>query len=86
MQTESRLSKIYVHFQNKLNMISMPTQLPLFNAICHGGLNTVSRHLKRIGKEETGYHKPFSFNLKEVVSAKCLLKTYCVNPSCVYAF
>jgi len=26
--------------------------------------------LKRIGEEETGYHKPFSFDLKEVVSAK----------------
>jgi len=30
----------------------------------------VGRGLKRIGEEEIGYHKPFSFDLKEVVSAE----------------
>jgi len=48
----------------------MPTQLSLFNAICPRCLNIVNRHLKRIGEEEDGYHKPFSFDLKDVAIAK----------------
>jgi len=48
----------------------MRTHLPLFNAICSRRLNRVSRRLKRIGEEETGYYKPFSFDLKEAVIAK----------------
>ena len=53
-------------FKISLIWFSTPTHLPLFNAICR----KVSRRLRRIGEEETGYHKPFSFDLKEVVSAK----------------
>ena len=48
----------------------MPTHLPLFDAIGPRRLNRVSGRLKRIGEEKTGYHKPFSFDLKEVVYAK----------------
>jgi len=48
----------------------MPTHLPLFNAIWSRRLNRVSKRLKRIGKEETRYHKPFPFDLKEVMSVK----------------
>ena len=61
---------------------STPTQLPLFVAICPRRLNRVSRRLKRIGEEETGYYKPFSCDLKDVVIAKWnLLETYRVDHS-----
>jgi len=65
----------------------MPTHLPFFNAICPRCQNRVSRRLKRIGEEETGYHKPFSFDLKEVAYAKWnILETYRVDPCCVEKF
>jgi len=51
-------------------MVSMATHLPLFSAICPRRLNGMSRRSKRIGKEETRYYKPISFDLKEVVIAK----------------
>jgi len=74
-------------FKTNSIWFSTPTHLSLFDAICPRRLNRVSRRLKRIGEEETGYHKPFYFDFKKVVSAKWnLLKTYCVNPSCVHTF
>jgi len=42
----------------------MLAHFPLFKAIYPRRLNRVSRRLKRIGKEEIGYHKPlFRFEL-----------------------
>jgi len=43
--------------------------IALFDAICPRRLNKMSRRLKRIGKEEVRYHKPF-FDLKDTVDCK----------------
>jgi len=69
VRAESRLSKIILFFKTNSIWLSTPTHLPLFNAIFPRRLNRVSRRLKRIGEEETGCHKPFPFDLKEVMSS-----------------
>ena len=57
-------------FKTSSIWFSLLTHLPLFNAIFPRCLNRVSRRLKRIGEEETGCHKPYSFNLKDAADCK----------------
>ena len=76
--------------------LSMPTHLSLFNAICPQRLNRVSRRLKRIDEEETGYHKPFSsfttnyrtrfWIIMRVVQIVLCVCTFQVRPNIVWNF
>jgi len=57
-------------FLNKLNMVFHVSSFAVLQCICPQHLNRVNRRLKRISKEETRYHEPFSFDLKDRVDCK----------------
>jgi len=48
---------------------------------CPWHLNSMSSRLKRISEDETGFHKPFSLNLKDTVD--CKMKFLDLSASCV---
>jgi len=54
-------------FLNKLNMVFHANSFALLLCVCPRRLNRVSSRTKRIGKEETEYHKSFSFDLKDII-------------------
>jgi len=57
-------------FLNKLNIAFHANSFAPLLCVCTWCLNRVNRRLKKIGEEETGYHKPFSVNFKDAVDCK----------------
>ena len=55
---------------NKLNMVFHTNSFAPLRCGCPRWLDIVSRRLKKIAEEESGYHKPFSFDLKDIVDCK----------------
>jgi len=51
-------------FLNKFNTAFHTNLFAALQCVCPQCLNRVSRRLKRIGEEETRYHKPFFFQFK----------------------